>query len=157
MVQIAKCFYIVVWLRILCLSSTILEINPCIGCQSLVPKQKWFTLEMEKCLYFVHHSYYHNNTESMFEIHAMVCETYDNIDLVLWVKNFVKLEGKIHMKELNINSPHRTVHVFPVLKEVIKPKERRYVKIEGPFLGKISELGIIKLLGLNTNMPWLWK
>ena len=34
-------------------------------------------------------------------------------------------------------------------KAIIKPKERRYMKVEVPFLNKISELGKIKLVMLN--------
>ena len=33
---------------------------------------------------------------------------------------------------------------------MIKPKERRHVKVEAPFLNKIFGLGIIKLLALDT-------
>ena len=40
--------------------------------------------------------------------------------------------------------------ILPVQEEMLKPKERRYVKVEAPVLDEISGLGIIKLLKLNT-------
>ena len=80
-------------------------------------------------------------------MYTMVSEIHDNVDLVLGVKNFVKL-GEISMRELNFKFLNRVVPIFPVKKEVIKPKGRRPVKV--PFLNQISGLGIIKLLWVNT-------
>ena len=80
----------------------------------------------------------------------MVSEIPINVGFILDVKNFVELEAEICMRELKFKFLNRSFPVFPVLKEMNKHKERRYVDIEAPFLGEISGLGIIKLLGLNT-------
>ena len=67
----------------------------------------------------------------------------DNVDLVLGVKNFAELEGVMSMRELTLKNLIREVPIFLVHKEMIKPKERRYVKVEAAFLDGISNLGII--------------
>ena len=68
------------------------------------------------------------------------------MDLIVGVKTYVELEGEINMRELSFTFLNREVPIFPVYKEMIKPKERRYLKVEAPFLDEISSLGIIKLL-----------
>ena len=85
----------------------------------------------------------------MFEIYIMVSGIHDNVDLVLGLENFVELEGEISMKKLTFKFLNRPVHIFSVHKEMIKPKEWRYVNAEAPFLDVISDLGIIKLLVLD--------
>ena len=40
--------------------------------------------------------------------------------------------------------------LFCLYTKMVKPKERRYLKVEAPFLDEISDLGIIKLLVLDT-------
>ena len=86
----------------------------------------------------------------MCEIHTMVSEIADNVDLLLGVKNCVETEGEISMGELKYKFLYRSVPIFPVHKEMIMPKDRRDAKAEVPFLDEILELGIIKLLGSNT-------
>ena len=58
---------------------------------------------------------------------------HDNEELVSGVKIFVKLEGEISMRELSFKFLNRKMPVFPVHKEIIKPKERGYVQVEVPF------------------------
>ena len=79
----------------------------------------------------------------------MVSEIHDSVDLVLRVKNSVKF-GEISIRELTFRFLSTAVPIFPAHKEMIKPKERRHVKVEAPFLDEISSLGIIKLLALDT-------
>ena len=81
---------------------------------------------------------------NMFEIYSMVSVD-DNADLVLGFKICDELEAEISMKVLN-----RSARIFPVYKDMVKPKERRYMKDEAPFSDEISVLGIINIRGLNT-------
>ena len=78
------------------------------------------------------------------ENYMMVSEIHDNGDLVLRFKNFVELEGEISMKELTFKFLNRAASIFPVYNELIKPKERKHVKVEDSFLDEIFSLGIIK-------------
>ena len=53
------------------------------------------------------------------------------------------------MRGLKIKLLNRLAPVVPVHKEMVKHKERKYVKVKAPFLDELSGLGIIKLLGLS--------
>ena len=89
----------------------------------------------------------------MFEIYMMVSDIHDNVDSVFGVKNFEEVEGESR-RELSFKFLNRVVPIFPVCKEMIKPKERRYVKVEALFLDETTGLGIIKLLAM---ILWPWK
>ena len=54
------------------------------------------------------------------------------------------------MRELKFKIFNRSVPVFPANKEMIKPKKRRYERVEVPLMDNISGLGISTLLALNT-------
>ena len=64
----------------------------------------------------------------------MVSEIHDNVDLVAGVKNFVEIEGEISMRELILKFLNRAVLIFPVHKEMIKPKGRTYTQFEAPLM-----------------------
>ena len=66
----------------------------------------------------------------MFDIYSMVSEIHDSVDLVSSVKTFVQLEVEISIKLLKFKFLNRSLPVFPVHKEMFKPKEREYVKVE---------------------------
>ena len=80
----------------------------------------------------------------------MGSETHDNLDLVLGAKTFVELEAELNMRELKFKFLNRKALVFPVLKEMAKPNERRFLKVEAFCLDNISGWSIIKLLRLDT-------
>ena len=75
--------------------------------------------------------------DHMFATYTMHSGTHDSTGLVLGVKNSLGLGGEINIRELNFKCPKRAVSIFPVHKEMTKPKERRYVKDEAPFLDEI--------------------
>ena len=54
------------------------------------------------------------------------------------------------MRELKFTFLNGLVPVLPVNKEIIKPNEMRFLKVEAPFGDEISGLGIIILLELDT-------
>ena len=54
------------------------------------------------------------------------------------------------MRALKFMFLNRYVPVFPLNKEMVKPKDRRFPKVEGQFPDEISVLGTIKLLGHDT-------
>ena len=53
----------------------------------------------------------------------MVSEIQHNVDLVLEVKDFVEL-GEISMRAVTFKFLNRAVPIFPICKEMTKPKER---------------------------------
>ena len=80
----------------------------------------------------------------------MISKIHFNINWVLGIKNFVEIESELGMRELKFKFLNRSVLLFPVHKEIVKAKERKVLKVEAPFLGKVTGLGRIKLLGLDT-------
>ena len=90
------------------------------------------------------------NQGQIFEIYATVSELHDNVDLVLGVKNFIELEAELSKRELKLKFLNRSVSIFPVHKEAVKPKKMKFLNAEAPFLDEISGLSIIKLLGPDT-------
>ena len=81
----------------------------------------------------------------IFEIYTLVSEIHENVDIVLGIKNVFELEGVIHLWECCFSVLNRSIPIFLKEEMVLKPKEQKLIKIEAPFLDKISALAIIKL------------
>ena len=81
-----------------------------------------------------------------FEVFTLVSEIHDNIDLVLGMKNVFELEGVIDMWDSSFKFLNRSLPFFSKEQVIVKPKERKFIKIEVPFVDEISGLAIIKML-----------
>ena len=81
-----------------------------------------------------------------FEIYIPVYEIHENVDIVLAIKNVFELEGVINLWECCFSFLNRFIPIFQKGDMVLKPKEQKLIKIEAPFLDKITGLAIIKLL-----------
>ena len=81
-----------------------------------------------------------------FEIYTLVSKIHDNVDLVLGIKNIFELEGVFNSGECCFHFLNRLLPLFPKEKVILKPGERKIVKVEAPFSDEISSLAIIKLL-----------
>ena len=67
-----------------------------------------------------------------FEVFTLVSEIHDNVDLVLGIKNVFELEGVIDMQDSSFKFLNRSLPFFSKEKVVVKPKERKFIKIEAP-------------------------
>ena len=67
-----------------------------------------------------------------FEVFTLVSEIHDNVDLVLGIKNVFELEGVIEMQDSSFKFLNRSLPFFSKEKVVVKPKERKFIKIEAP-------------------------
>ena len=81
-----------------------------------------------------------------FEVFTLVSEIHDNIDLVLGMKNVFQLEGVIDTWDSSCKFLNRSLPFFSKEQVIVKPKERKFVKIEAPFIDEISGLAIVKIL-----------
>ena len=81
-----------------------------------------------------------------FEVFTLVSEIHNNVDLVLGMKNVFELEGVIDMWDSSFKFWNRSLPFFSKEQVVVKPKERKFVKIEAPFEDEISGLAIVKML-----------
>ena len=81
-----------------------------------------------------------------FEVFMLVSEIHDNVDLVLDMKNVFELEGVIDMWDSSFKFLNRSLPFFSKEQVVVKPKERKFLKIEAPFVDEILGLVIAKIL-----------
>ena len=77
---------------------------------------------------------------------TLVSEIHDNVDLVLGMKNVFKLEGVINMWNSSFKFLNRSIPFFSKEQGNIKPREKKFIKIEAPFVDEISKLAIVKML-----------
>ena len=79
-----------------------------------------------------------------FEVFTLVSEIHKNIDLVLCMKNVPKLEGVIDTWDSSFRFLNRSTPFFLKEQIILRPKERKFIKIEAPFVDEISGLAILK-------------
>ena len=81
-----------------------------------------------------------------FEIFRLVSEIRENEDLVIGIKNLFKLEGVIDSQDSSVNFLNRSIPFFPKERVSVKPKEKRLIILEAPFMEEISGMVITKML-----------
>ena len=81
-----------------------------------------------------------------FEVFTLVSEIHDNVDLVLGMKNVFKLEGVMDTRDSSFKFLNRSLPFYSKDQVVVKLKERKFIKIEAPFVDEISGLAIVKML-----------
>ena len=79
------------------------------------------------------------------DIYTAVAEIHNNVDLVFGLKNMYEVEAELSTRDSCYKFLNRSLPFFPN-KLILKPKERKFIKIEVPFTDEISSLPIIKLL-----------
>ena len=82
----------------------------------------------------------------IFEVFTLVSEIHDNVDLVLGMKNAYELEGIVDMQDSSFRFLNISISFFSKEQAVVKPKERKFIKVEAPFVEEISGLAIVKML-----------
>ena len=92
-----------------------------------------------------------------FDIYTFALEIHKNVDLVLRIKNVFELEGVINSRDCCFQSLNRYLPIFPKEHTVLKPKEQKLIKVNTPFIGKISGLVIVKILDGITHSTMLLK
>ena len=86
-----------------------------------------------------------------FEIFTLVSEIYDNIDLVMGMKNIFELEGMIDSYDSCFSFLSRSIPFFPVMALEIAPKMQKMVVIEAPFVEELSGMAIVKILDMKEQ------
>ena len=72
-----------------------------------------------------------------FEVFTLVAEIHDNVDLVLGIKNVFELEGVIDTRDSSFKFLNRSLPFYSKDQVVVKPKERKFIRIEAPFVDEI--------------------
>ena len=92
-----------------------------------------------------------------FEVFALVSEIYENVDLVLGIKNIFKLEGVVDSWDSCLSFLNRSIPFFPREKVESKPKEPKLIMVEAPFVEEISGMAITKLLDVKDQITLIIK
>ena len=92
-----------------------------------------------------------------FEILTLVSEIYENVYLVLGLKNISELEGIINSKESCFSFLNRSISHFPKEQVILKPREQWLIEIEAPFIEEISGLAMEKMLVKKTQNTMMLK
>ena len=87
-----------------------------------------------------------------FEIFTLVSEIHENVDLVLGIKNLFELEGVIDSRDSCLSFLNRSIPFFAKEEVEVKPKEKKLIKIETPFIEEISGMAITKLLDRKSHI-----
>ena len=92
-----------------------------------------------------------------FEIYTLVLESHENVDSVLDIKDVFKLEGVINSRDCSFKFLNRSVPIFPENCTILKPSERKLIKVKAPYVDEISGLAIVKMLDRGTHSTLLLK
>ena len=82
-----------------------------------------------------------------FEVFTLVSEIHENVDLALEIKNIFELEGVIDSNESCFKFLNRLIPLIPIEQAILKPKEQKYITVEAPFVGEMSDMTIVKNVG----------
>ena len=91
------------------------------------------------------------------EVFTLVSEIFDNVDMVLGIKNLFEIEGVIDTRELSFRFLSRSIPIFPREQVILKPGEKKLIPIESPFLEEISGMAIVKIVDQGQKMPMMFK
>ena len=88
------------------------------------------------------------------EVFTIVSKIFDNVDMVLGIKNLFELEGVIDSHESCFRFLSRSIPIFPREQVVVKPGEKKLIPIETLFVEEISGMAIVKIIdqGQRTLM-----
>ena len=86
------------------------------------------------------------------EVFMLVSEIFDNVDMVLGIKNIFELEGVIDSCESCFRFSSRSIAIFQRELVVVKPGDKKLIPIEMPFVEEISGRAIAKIIDKGQRM-----
>ena len=91
------------------------------------------------------------------EVFTLVSEIFDNIDMVLGMKNIFELEGVIDSHESCFRFLSRSIPIFPREQVVVMPGEKKLIPIEALFIEEIVGMAIVKIIDKEQKMLMMLK
>ena len=91
------------------------------------------------------------------EVFTLVSEIFDNVDMVLGIKNLFELEGVIDSREYSFRFVSRLIPHFSREQVVVKLGEKKLIPIEAPFVEEISGMSIVKIIYQGQKTPMMLK
>ena len=89
------------------------------------------------------------------EVFTLISEIFDNIDMVLGIKNLFELEGVIDTREESFRFLSRSIPIFPQEQVIVKLGEKKLIPTESPFIEEISGMAIVKIVDQGQKMPMM--
>ena len=78
------------------------------------------------------------------EVFTLVSEIFDNVDMVLGIKNLFELEGVIDSRESSFRFLSRLIPIFTREQVIVKPGEKKLIPIEALFIEEISGMAMLR-------------
>ena len=91
------------------------------------------------------------------KVFTLVLEIFDNVDMVLGIKNLFQLEGVIDSQESCFRFMSRSIPIFPREQVVVKPGEKKLIPIESLFVEEISGMAIVTIIDQGQKTPMMLK
>ena len=91
------------------------------------------------------------------EVFTLVLEIFDNVDMVLGIKNLFEFEGVIDSQESCFRFLSRSIQIFPREQVVVKLGEKKLIPIEALFVEEISGMAIVKIINQGQKTPMMLK
>ena len=91
------------------------------------------------------------------EVFTLMSDIFDNVDMVLGIKNIFELEGVIDSHESCFRFLSRSIPIFPREQVVVKSEEKKLITLETPFVEEISGMAIVKIIDKGQRMPMTLK
>ena len=88
---------------------------------------------------------------------TLVSKIFDNVHMVLGIKNLFELEGVIDSRESSFKFLSRSIPIFPREQVIVKLGEKKLIPIEAPFIEEISGMAIVKIIDQGQKMPLMLK
>ena len=89
------------------------------------------------------------------EVFMLVSEIFDNVDMVLGIKNLFELEGVIDSRESSFRFLSRLIPIFPREQVIAKLGEKKLIPMEAPFIEEISGIAIVKFIDQGQKTPMM--
>ena len=91
------------------------------------------------------------------EVFTLVLEIFDNVHMVLGIKNLFELEGMIDSQESCFRFLNISIPIFPREQVDVKPEEKKLIPIEAPFVEELSGMVIVKVIDQGEKTPMMLK
>ena len=91
------------------------------------------------------------------EVFTLVSEIFNNVDMVLEIKNLFELEGVIDSRESSFRFLSRSIPIFPREQVIVKLGEKKLIPIEALFIEEISGMDVAKIIDQGQKTPIMLK
>ena len=91
------------------------------------------------------------------EVFTLVSKIFDNVDMFLGIKNIFELEGVIDSREACFRILSRSISIFLREQVIVKPREKKLIPIEAPFVEEILGMAIVKIIDEAQKVPLMLK